>query len=267
MNKLSRVSGVCPMTMRLLTAIGLGTSCLALAGAGPKQTGPDGPKQYLQVSNTQHLDFPAGGTIRLKDSVGLLTVEAWDQPGMEITTIKSTKAEVGVNERAKATRQLDMVRVAAERSGNDVVISTEFPRHLAFPPNPLAGDANFELEIHIKAPAATGIVDDRHKVGEVNIDGLTGDMDVHLLQGAIMLHLPEGQCNINAKTGFGSVYSDFPGQEKRRRWLLGHRTVNGNSTAQHNLNLKVGFGDIVLLKVRLPKVPGPMISGPRPEGL
>ncbi len=268
----SKVSGVRPMTIfagggRLLAAIGFGTCCLLLAGAEPKQSGQAEPKQYLRVSNTQRFDFPAGGTLRLKDSVGLLTVEAWDQPGIEITTIKSAKAEVGVTEREKATHQLEMVHVAAERDGDEVAITTEFPRHLAFPPNPLAADVNVELEIRIKAPAATRIVDNDHKVGEVNIDGLTGDMNVHLLQGAIMLHLPDGQYNINAKADFGSVNSDFPGQEKRGRWLLGHRVVNGNSPAQHSLNLKVGFGDIILLKVRLPKAPGPMIPGSRPEGL
>jgi hypothetical protein len=259
------------MSIRILAAIGLGTGCLLLA-AEPAMK--DAPKRIVQVSNTQHIDFPAGGTLRLKNSIGVLTVEAWDQPGVEITTIKSTKAEYQAGQREKAMRKLERVHVAAERRGDELVVTTEFPRFHAFPPPyPLEGSIGFNLEYHIKAPATTRIVDERHDVGEVNIDGFMSDIDVSLLQGEIMLHLPEdGQYNINARSDFGNVNSDFPGpdlygHERRRWWLAGHRTVSQSSTSAHKLNLRVGFGDIVLLRIRVPKAPDSLVQAPKAAGL
>jgi hypothetical protein len=239
------------MTIRVLAVIGFGTSYLPLAA--------EEPKQKVQVSKTERVDLPSGGTLRLTRSTGVLTVEAWDRPDVEITTIKSTKAEYDVREREKATNDLDKVRVAAGRRGDELVITTAFPRHRAY--------SRFDLEYRIKAPAAARLIAD-HDVGDVNIDGLAGDIQVSLLQGEIMLHLPEeGRYNINAKSRFGDVNSDFPGPEKRRWWLLGHRSVNQDSQAAHKLNLRVGFGDIVILKMRVPALPGPPTPAPKAGGL
>jgi hypothetical protein len=137
----------------ILAVIGFGTCCLLF--------GADDPKQKVQVSNTQRMDFPSNGTLRLKNSIGSLTVEAWDRPEVEITTIKSTKVEFGARDREKATHDLERVRVAAERRGDELDITTDFPRYRTFPPPyPLAGKANFALEYRIKAPSTARIIAD-----------------------------------------------------------------------------------------------------------
>ena len=239
-----------PMTVRILAAIGFGAGCLLLAA--------DGPKQKVQVSKTERTDFPSGGTLRLTRSIGVLTVEAWDRPDVEITTIKSTKAEYEAREREKATHELERVRVTAARHGDELVISTDSPRYRP---------SSVDLECRIKAPRTARIVA-AHGVGDVNIDGLTSDIQVTLRQGEIMLHLPEeGQYNIHAKSQFGNVNSDFPGPEKRRWWLFGHQSVSENAQAAHKLNLRVAFGDIVILKTRVPKPPGPVTPAPKAGGL
>ncbi len=246
------------MIMRILTVIGFGTSCLLFAA--------DQPKQKVQVSKIERVDFPSGGTIKLTNSIGVLTVEAWDRPGVEITTIKSTKAAYAINERERGAHELDKVRVVAERHGDELVITTGFPRHGTFPPYPL-GETNFDLEYRIKAPSSARLIAE-HGVGEVNVDGLGGDIQVTLLEGEILLHLSgEGRYSIHAKSNVGNVYSDFPGQEQRRFWLIGHRIMNENSPAAHTLNLRVGCGDIVILKTRVPKPPGPLTPAPKPEGV
>src|SRR5580704_17744521 len=51
------------------------------------------------VTKTERFDFPAGGTLRLKNSIGELTVEGWDQPGIEITTIKSPRKPMALLDR------------------------------------------------------------------------------------------------------------------------------------------------------------------------
>jgi hypothetical protein len=247
-------------TIRILVVIGFGTTCLLPAA--------DEAMQKVQVSNTQRIDFPSGGTLRLTNSIGVLTVEAWDRPDVEITTIKSTKLAYDARGREKATHELERVRVAAERRGDELVITTDYPRYRTFPPPyPLAGKANFDLEYRIKAPSTARLIAN-HDVGEVNIDSLVGDIHVTLLQGEIMLHLPEeSQYKIDAKSDFGNVNCDFPGQEKRRRWIVGHRMAHENSPAAHTLNLRVGFGDIVILKMRVPKPPEPLTTAPKLDGL
>jgi hypothetical protein len=203
--------------------------------------------------------------------MGVLTVEAWDRPDVEITTIKSSRFAYDVPERPKIAHELESVHVAAERRGNEVVVTTVCPEHWPFPPpnilDPLAKEAGFDLEYRIKAPGTARVIADHH-TGEVNIDGLTGDIQVNLRRGEILLHLPEdGRYDIHAKSKFGDVNNDFPGEEKRRWRVVGHRTVNADSTAPHKLDLRVKFGDIVILKTRVPKTPGSQIPASKPEGL
>ena len=251
------------MKIQKVAVIGFGTACLLLATSETKQ---DDAKQKVEISNTERMDFPVGGKLRLTNSIGVLTVEAWDRPDMEITTIKSTKVEYDAREREKKTQELEGVHVKAERRGNEVVVATDFPRYRHFPPPIRPIGINFDLEYHIKVPANAGIVVN-HDLGDVNIDGLTGDIQVTLLQGTITLHLPENEkYAIDAKVDFGHVNSDFGGAQKRRHWII-HWLVNQDSAAAHNLNLKVGFGDIVILRTRVPQRPEPLMPASKTGGL
>jgi hypothetical protein len=203
-----------------------------LAAADSSQAGA-GP------SSTQTLDFPAGGTLRLQQSIGILTIQGSDRPDMEITTTRPEKA-----------------RISTERKGDEVVVTTDYPWHRYLPRNPFIGGSDFDVSCLIKVPASARVIA-HHQVGEVNVDNLSGDIEVTMMQGQITLHLPEeGQYAINARADYGSVNSDFPGREKRI-WFLGHRLLNPVQTAPHKLNLRNRFGDIVILKIQVPKEPGP----------
>jgi hypothetical protein len=252
------------MMMRILAVLGFGATCLLFAADQPKQAGQ--PKEKVRVSKTDHMDFPSGGALIITNSIGVLTVEAWDQPDVEITTIKSTKDEYDAGEREKATHQLDKVQIAAERRGDELVITTTFPRYGVFPISyPLVGDANLDVEYRIKAPSTARLVV-HHDAGEVNVDGLLGDMNVTVQQGQILLHLPElGQYAIHAKSDCGNVNSDFPGQ-KKRTWWLAQRAANEDSPGKPKLNLKVVFGDIVILKTQVPKLPASLFPAPKAGG-
>jgi hypothetical protein len=247
------------MMTRISAVLGFGATCLLFSA--------DQPREKVQVSKTERMDFPPGGTLRLTNSIGVLTVEAWDRPDVEITSIRSTKGEYNAGEREKATHQLDKVSLAVERRGDELVITTTFPRYGTFPPSyPLAGEANLDVEYRIKVPSTARLIAN-HDVGDVNVDGLVGDMQVTLLQGQILLHLPEeGQYDIHAKSDCGNVNSDFPGQ-KKRAWFLTQRAASEDSPAAHKLNLKVVFGDILILKTRVPRPPGSLLSAPKANGL
>ena len=253
-------------TKFLVSALVLGAGCLLQAADTPK---PGEYEQSLEVtSKTEHIDFPSGGTLRFIHSIGVLTVEAWDKPGVEITTVKSTKADVDPRDREQAARDLDRISVATERHGDELVFTTKNPGHRPFRIfYPVSGNTSYVLEYRIKAPANTRIIAD-HSLGYVNIDGLTSDIQVNVAQGEILLHLPgEQKYDIHARSAFGSVNSDFSELEKRRGWVLGHQSVADDSAAPHKLNLKVGFGDIVILRIRIPQFPEPTTPAQKTDGL
>jgi hypothetical protein len=225
--------------IRTLTAIGLGMSCVLLAAdeAAPK----------IQATKTERIDFPSGGTLKLMNSMGELTVQGWDRSDVEIATIKSPRTYYDARDGEKAARELDKVRVTAERRGEEVIISTDFPRR-----------RGLDLRYDIKVPRNAKLVVDRH-VGEVHIADVAGDIHVTGRQGAITLHLPgAGQYAIDAKSGLGSVISDFPGIVKPKRLGLGHAFIENPSAAAQKLYLRIGYGDILILQERRPPRPPPL---------
>jgi hypothetical protein len=218
--------------------------------------GNEDARQKVRVSKTEKSAFPAMGTLRLQNSTGELTIESWDQPGVEITTIKSSKAAYLLKDRKKATQDLDRVQVSTKRNGNEVVVTTTFPHHRAFPyVTPLQTVTNFDLEYFIKVPRNANLIV-KHDDGEVHIDDVTGNIQVTARQGLIALRLVgEMAPAIDARSDLGSVSSDFAGNETGHPWPLGHKFVESPASAPQNLHLKIGFGDIVLLKAHEPPLP------------
>jgi hypothetical protein len=207
----------------------------------------DDVAQKMQVTHTERVAFPSGGRLQLKNSIGELTVEGWDRPEVEITTIKSTKLAVESKEREKASRELDKVRVSAALQGGDVVVTTDFPRRRSLLPTwRRRPDTYFDLEYRIKAPMNASLSVD-HASGEVHVDHLTSDIRATDCNGLISLQLPhDGQYDIDARSKLGDVISDFSGHKERKQWF-GHRFVQGKP-APHKLYLRVGIGDIVILR-------------------
>lgn len=116
--------------------------------------------QRIQITKTEHADLPAGGTVRLRNSTGELTIEGWDQPGVEIITTKSTKLRYAATgtEHDKASHMLEEVKVSEAVQGNELVIETDFPRHRRFLPRPSVGARDFDLEYLIKCRAMPGLL-------------------------------------------------------------------------------------------------------------
>ena len=203
------------------------------------------PKQKVRVEHTERVDFPSGGLLRLKNSVGEVRVQGWDRPDVEITTIKSIYTS---GTREKATSDLDKVRISVERHGDELVIMTHFPG-MASPSRAAS------LEYRIKAPMSARLAV-AHKTGEVHVDNLTSEIHVTVHSGGITLRLPQGQYDIDARSDLGDVISDFTGTKKRKPWLLGYQFVQA-TPAGCKLYLRVGFGDIMILKLSTPNPPKP----------
>jgi hypothetical protein len=217
------------------------------------------PKQKAVVTNTQHLDFPASGQLRMVHSTGYISIEAWNGPGVELTTVKSTKEEEGAAERAEAAREFQKIRIQIERKADELTIATSFPRLKLPPPTPFGHAVNFNLEYHIKAPRNTRLQID-HNIGEVNVESISGEIQVRARQGQILLHLPQDrEYAIDAKSSVGAVNSDFPGTSRRAGLILGHGFVGSGSGGSQRIRLRIRYGDIVILKESSPVPPGPAL--------
>jgi hypothetical protein len=124
----------------------------------------------------------------------------------------------------------------------------------------------FDLLYRIRVPRNTRILVN-HDVGRVFIDGVTSDIEATLRGGDLLLHLPqEAQYTIDAKADAGHVNSDYPGEQKRRFWRIGHEIVTQGPPSSHKLNLRVGVGDIIILKTQTPEAPPPLASVPTERG-
>ncbi|MGD1068670.1 MAG: hypothetical protein ABSB15_00905 [Bryobacteraceae bacterium] len=221
--------------------IGLGLACVLL--------GEREPQKKVQVTKTEKMDFPAGGTLRLEHSVGELTIEGWDQPGAEITTTKSTRAVYSQKEKEKETKDLDRIQISTELQGNELIVTTQYPSHVALPWfTTLDHVEKFDLDYHIEVPRNAKLVI-KHDDGEVHIIDVAGNIDASARQGLIAVSLTgDAPRSIDAKSKIGSVNSDFPGNEKAHELFIGHTFVAGGATAAQSLKLRIAYGDLIIGK-------------------
>lgn len=172
---------------------------------------------------TQQLEFTADGLLTLKNSTGAVTIEAWDKPAVELTTESSNPD----------------VTITPERHGNEMVITTVVPRK---------APKNLTLSYHLRVPRDTRLVID-HRDGEVNVEGLASDIEASLRRGQIFIYLPDGvDYTTSAISKLGTI--NVPGDPTLtpKHFHLGHSLMQPSSTNSHALKLKVGFGDIYVMR-------------------
>jgi hypothetical protein len=226
---------------------------LAVLACGPMFAADQAAKE-LRVVQTQRLDFPSGGVLHVKHSMGIVTVEGWDQPALELTTTKGPQPEYDSknNEKPAPKAELENVRISAEHRGEEFNITTtvahpEFLSHLK-----LKSPTDLQLDYLIRVPRDARLVID-HEAGEVNVIDLTGPIRVTAHRGQITLRLPpEGNFAIDAKSDLGDIVSDFAGHSWRRPWIFAHGFVGEAAPSAHKVYLRTGYGDILVLKIKRP---------------
>ncbi|MBV8847396.1 MAG: hypothetical protein JO307_31690 [Bryobacterales bacterium] len=209
---------------------------------------PEMRAQDLQRTHTDRLDFPAGGTLRMPKCIGDVTVEGWDEPVLEITTVKSIKVR-GDKTPGIDPKKLDRIEVTPERKGNDVIVRTKFPKFNVLV-RPFTGLSDFELEYRIKAPR-TAALEIGNQIGEVHINEMTGDIHATDRMGQITVQVvPGSRYSVDARSKLGSIYSDVSGREKKRL-KFGHTFITEASGAK-TLYLRIGLGDITIFDTPAP---------------
>jgi hypothetical protein len=198
----------------------------------------DKPSDRLRTEKTQTIDFTAGGLVRIKDSTGMLTVEAWDKPTVELTTIKSAKYLLSAKDSEKAAAELQKVSFSAERHGNELEVATSAPKHTR----------RIDISYHLWVPRDTRLAI-HHKDGEVNVEGTTASVEAELHHGELFLYLPEGVAySTQAKCAYGSINAPGDPALKPEHLHLGHILSQQASGQANELNLKVGYGDIYIMR-------------------
>ncbi len=229
--------------MRKLCCVVWAASNLLLAQAPPEK---------LQTSRTETADFPAGGLLRMNNAVGEVTITGWDGPNLEMTTMKSTKTAVDPKDRDQANKLLDNVKIATERKGDELDISTAFPKHSKLA-RPFLGMTDFDLEYRIQVPRAARL-DIQQPMGEIHIENIHGDIRAMENLGEITVLVPEGMYAIDARSKLGAVNSDFPGNERQLKWWVvtwpGQAFMATAPAAAQKMFLRAGYGDIVISKAR-----------------
>jgi hypothetical protein len=236
------------MTKRLVMVFGL--SVLGTTHPLPAAEGvyEKGPKQSFEVAKTERVPFAAGGTVRLINSYGYLTVEGWDEPAVEITVVKSTDSFYEPSQQQRAEQPFAEVRVAVERrSDKELAISTVIPGRHRFLPRAERG-VTVEYRIHVPRDSRLIV---HHDNGYVWVSDMTGDIDVRSHTGDMIVMLPEqGPYSIDARTRLGSVSSDFTGRHLSRlsQFLVGSHFDFANQTPKRRIYLRMGRGSIEVLQ-------------------
>ena len=211
----------------------------------------EGLKQPARATNTERVSFSPGGTIRLKDSFGYLTVEGWDKPEVEITAIKSIETYYEPNEREQATLRLERIHIVTERrSDTELAISTTRPSRSRLMPPPwrrkTKGGVTVEYQIHVPRDSRLVI---HHGDGYILVSNVTGDVEATSGSGDIVLMLTDPDMySIDARTKLGKVVSDF-GSSTRRRYLPGEKLAGTNPPPSHRVYARMGRGSITIKEV------------------
>ena len=241
------------MRMDTLAIFGL----FAVLGMTLPSFAQDVTMQRAQATTTKRVSFVSGGIVRINGSYGNLTVEAWDQPDVEVTVVKSMPYDYKPKQPDEATKHLDEVKIVTElKSPTELNISTSLPpRHGWVPPfsRTTTGGVSAEYEIHVPRDSHVII---HHGNGYVSVSGITGDIDARAGRGDILLWLRPGSYSIDARTKLGIVSSELQGAA-HNRYLVGESFSQVNAAPAHRLYLRMGFGGITIKGI-LPESEAPV---------
>jgi len=233
---------------------------LCVVGATSFGAQGEGQKQSFEVTSTERVPFLPGGTIRLENSYGYLTVEGWDEPEVEVIVTKTTDHFYEPAQKPKAEQRLGQIRVADERrSGKEVAISTVLPARTGFfgsvsrvivirsMVRSNTRGVTVDYKVHVPRDSRLEV---HHDHGYVWVSDVTGDIQVNGHTGDMIVMLPDpGPYSIDARTRLGRVSSDFVGKTKEfSQLLVGSHATYPSQSGSRRIYLRMGRGSITIKK-------------------
>jgi hypothetical protein len=177
-------------------------------------------------AGAETVDFAPGGTIRIDRPDGYLSIEAWDQAKVEITTSQAARATI------KTSRP----------SASELVLETTLVHHPNRVKRIMHIGTHADADYVIRVPRNVHLVI-THANGYVGITGVTGNIEADNRRGDIVLMLPDlAKCAVDARTKVGVVTSDVNGALHWHR-VTGETFASG-SAQPRRVKLRMGFGGI-----------------------
>ncbi|MBK5293969.1 MAG: hypothetical protein JJE04_20125 [Acidobacteriia bacterium] len=199
------------------------------------------PRSRVEVTTSETIAFSPGGAIRIDDSFGKLHVEGWDRDEVELKVTRRTHRRYEMEDEWKARQNLQRITVEATRWSRDLHIVTRFPNPSVF--HPLGGRSNLDMDYRLMVPRKANL-HIRHSIGEVEVRGVSGELNVTNKVGEVALRLPDtGEYNIRAQAKIGDVNADFHGRS-RRSHLIGAVFDMPNRHGGTRVYAYVGIGEV-----------------------
>ena len=209
--------------------------------------------KQLQVTSTDSVRFAPGGLIRITGSYGDLAVEGWDQPEVQVEVKKS----LSYGFKKEDPQRFERVKVSIERHSDSelsIVTNAPSPNRLVHPFGGKGGGVAVEYRIRVPRNSRLMI---QHGVGMISMSDVIGDVDASASRGDILMWLPgAGSYDIDAKSKFGLVASDFAGSPRLVFYRLGERFASEQAPASPHIHLRMGFGGITIKRLPPESEPG-----------
>ena len=221
---------------------------LLAAAAVPTLAADAETRRPVELTTTQRVALAPGGTVRIDETWGELSIEGWDEPAVEVVTTRRTAKGQRADEEAEARARLERfaARVEATAPGTVSIIGLS-PKGSVI--RPFGGKSGVNLRYVIRVPKSANIELD-NGAGAVRIAGVHGDISVDSDVGEVEVGGPiEATAAVEASSGVGDVDINAPiaGQgELRRSALVGQRFRYQPSTVERRITVKLGVGTITI---------------------
>ncbi len=206
----------------------------------------DATEAPVEIQRSHSLPITPDGRVIIAETWGEIDLKAWDRPTVEVTMTARTKSGVSEKESEKARGQLERFGFEAKASGPDEV------KVIGIAPSssllkPFGGKDRISIQYTIKMPRNAHLKLD-HKVGEVRVAGLAGNIQVANKTGSVTLAVPAtAEATITTSTRIGDA--ELPAAllangNYRRRALVGHSFTYQPHEARRQVDIRVGIGSI-----------------------
>jgi len=206
-------------------------------------------RQKIQTTETQRMTFEPSAALRLENSIGQVRIEGWNSPDIEVKITKSTKSDYDEKTREEGAKELQKVTTSLKRTGEEIVLATEFKKS-SMPP-PFKGGPPIDVLYEIKMPHEARLVVDQD-TGDVQLSQLNGEIRVTVQSGSINVAVPgDTQYSVDARSKFGTVTSNLA-KPQHGLFFMGEELSYDAPKAVHKLYLRAKSGDIVILHAPRP---------------
>lgn len=223
-------------------------AALLAAAAVPTLAADAETRRPVELTTTQRVPLAPGGTVRIDETWGELSIEGWDEPAVEVVTTRRTAKGQRADEEADARARLERfaARVEATAPGTVSIIGLSPGSSVI---RPFGGKSGVNLRYVIRVPKSSNIELD-NGAGTVRIAGVRGDISVDSDVGEVSVGGPiEATAAVEASSGVGDVDVNAPiaGQgELRRSALVGQRFRYQPSAVERRITVKLGVGTITI---------------------